>query len=157
MLQAVCGGDDLPNALARVRDTLADDRDRALVTEITTGTLRWLGALDCAAGGRHVADLTERALAGLGALDAVRLIGPDGLQSRSPVISFVIDGLHPHDICQMLDSFGVALRGGHHCAQPLMDFFGIAGATRASLTFYNNHADIDALLNGLAATIKKFT
>jgi cysteine desulfurase/selenocysteine lyase len=118
---------------------------------------RWLGALDCAAGGRHVANLTERALAGLGALDAVRLIGPDGLQSRSPVISFVIDGLHPHDICQMLDSFGVALRGGHHCAQPLMDFFGIAGATRASLTFYNNHADIDALLNGLAATIKKFT
>jgi cysteine desulfurase/selenocysteine lyase len=73
------------------------------------------------------------------------------------VISFSVDGLHPHDVCQMLDSFGVALRGGHHCAQPLMDFFDVAGTTRASLTFYNTQADVDAFLNGLDVTIKKLT
>jgi len=117
----------------------------------------WLTAVDTAAANQHVANLTERVLVGLGDLSAIRVIGPSGLQSRLPVISFVVDGVHPHDVCQMLDGFGVALRGGHHCAQPLMDFFDVTGTTRASLTFYNNQADVDALLNGLEATIKKLT
>lgn len=115
----------------------------------------WLTAVDTADASQHVAGLTERVLAGLGDLKPVRVIGPGGLQSRLPVISFAVDGVHPHDVCQMLDGDGVALRGGHHCAQPLMDFFDLTGTTRASLTFYNNQADIDALLNGLEATIKK--
>jgi len=116
---------------------------------------RWLTDIDNAAASEHVANLTERVLSGLGDIPAIRLIGPAGLQSRLPVISFVVDGIHPHDVCQMADGFGVALRGGHHCAQPLMDFFDVTGTTRASLTFYNNQADIDALLNGLETTIKK--
>ncbi|MEZ5477169.1 MAG: aminotransferase class V-fold PLP-dependent enzyme [Thiolinea sp.] len=62
---------------------------------------------------------------------------------------FEQEDLHPHDICQILDSHGVALRGGHHCAQPLLRFFGVAAAVRASLALYNTQADIDALLNGL--------
>jgi len=118
---------------------------------------RWLTDIDNAAASEHVANLTERVLSGLGDIPAIRLIGPAGLQSRLPVISFVVDGIHPHDVCQMADGYGVALRGGHHCAQPLMDFFDVTGTTRASLTFYNNQADIDALLNGLEATIKKLT
>jgi cysteine desulfurase/selenocysteine lyase len=118
---------------------------------------RWLTDIDNAAASEHVATLTERVLGGLNDIPAIRLIGPSGLQSRLPVISFVVEGIHPHDVCQMADGFGVALRGGHHCAQPLMDFFDVTGTTRASLTFYNNQADIDALLNGLEATIKKLT
>ncbi len=118
---------------------------------------RWLSEIDTAAASQHVVDLTERVLSGLGEMPAIRLIGPSGLQSRLPVISFCVAGLHPHDVCQMLDSYGVALRGGHHCAQPLMDFFDVTGTTRASLTFYNNLADVEALLNGLEATIKKFS
>ena len=65
------------------------------------------------------------------------------------VISFALDGAHPHDVCQILDGRGVALRGGHHCAQPLMDRFGLTGTARASLALYNDDTDIDALLSGL--------
>jgi cysteine desulfurase/selenocysteine lyase len=95
--------------------------------------------------------LTQRVLDGLNAVPATRLIGPAGLQGRVPVISFAIDGAHPHDICQILDGFGVALRGGHHCAQPLMDHLDLAGTTRASLALYNTDDDVDALLKGLDA------
>ena len=120
---------------------------------------RWLTETDTPDANLHVAHLTEQTLSGLADIadGRIRIIGPQGTQSRLPVISFTVDGIHPHDVCQILDSYGVALRGGHHCAQPLMDFFDITGTTRASLTFYNNQADVDALLNGLDAAIKKLT
>jgi cysteine desulfurase/selenocysteine lyase len=73
------------------------------------------------------------------------------------VISFHIEGAHPHDICQILDSHGVALRGGHHCAQPLMEAFDLTGTTRASLAVYNDKSDVDALLTGLEDAIRKLT
>jgi cysteine desulfurase/selenocysteine lyase len=88
-------------------------------------------------------------LDGLSIIRGARVLGPGGLQARAPVISFALDGAHPHDVCQILDDRGVALRGGHHCAQPLMDRFGLAGTTRTSLALYNDDADIDALLSGL--------
>jgi cysteine desulfurase / selenocysteine lyase len=118
---------------------------------------RWLAEVDTPEATLHVAKLAERTLSGLSDIKGIHILGPGGTQSRLPVISFSVDGLHPHDVCQMLDSFGVALRGGHHCAQPLMDFFDVAGTTRASLTFYNTQADVDAFLNGLDVTIKKLT
>ncbi len=111
--------------------------------------VRFLSALDWTAVSAHEMRLTQRLLDGLGRLRGARVIGPTGLQGRIPVVSFDIEGTHPHDICQILDGFGVALRGGHHCAQPLMDHLGLAGTTRASLALYNNDADIDALLSGL--------
>ena len=111
--------------------------------------VRFLSKLDWPAVSAHEMRLTQRLLDGLGRLQGARVIGPTGLQGRIPVVSFDIEGAHPHDICQMLDSNGVALRGGHHCAQPLMDHLGLAGTTRASLALYNNEADIDALLIGL--------
>jgi cysteine desulfurase/selenocysteine lyase len=113
--------------------------------------IRWLMALDWPAVAAHEMRLTQRVLDGLNAVPATRLIGPAGLQGRVPVISFAIDGAHPHDICQILDGFGVALRGGHHCAQPLMDHLDLAGTTRASLALYNTDDDVDALLKGLDA------
>ena len=76
----------------------------------------------------------------------MRVQGPPGTQARLGVVSFTVDGVHPHDVCQMLDEFGVCLRGGHHCAQPLMDALDLPATARASLAPYNDAADVDALL-----------
>ena len=65
------------------------------------------------------------------------------------MLSFVIEGIHPHDIGTVLDRQGIAVRTGHHCAQPVMDCFGVPATTRASLAFYNTAAEIDALAAGL--------
>jgi len=65
------------------------------------------------------------------------------------VLSFVIEGIHPHDIGTVLDRMGIAVRTGHHCAQPVMDRFGVPATTRASLAFYNTVQEIDALAAGL--------
>ncbi len=115
--------------------------------------LAWLCAQDLTGAARHEQRLTGRLIDGLDDIDnnrgLIRLIGPRELDNRLPVVSFAIEGLHPHDICQLLDGHGVALRGGHHCAQPLMDFFGLTGTTRASVALYNNDGDVDAFLNGL--------
>ena len=108
----------------------------------------WLATLDWQALGREEIRLTERLLGGLGGMAKVRVLGPLGTQGRLGVVSFTVDGVHPHDVCQMLDGFGVCLRGGHHCAQPLMDRFDLAATARASVALYNDDADIDALLAG---------
>jgi cysteine desulfurase/selenocysteine lyase len=115
----------------------------------------WLATLDWQALGREEIRLTERILDGLGGMAKVRVLGPSGTQGRLGVVSFTVDGVHPHDVCQMLDGFGVCLRGGHHCAQPLMDRFDLAATARASVALYNDDADIDALLAGLDATIRR--
>jgi cysteine desulfurase/selenocysteine lyase len=115
----------------------------------------WLATLDWQALGREEIRLTERILDGLGGMAKVRVLGPLGTQGRLGVVSFTVDGVHPHDVCQMLDGFGVCLRGGHHCAQPLMDRFDLAATARASVALYNDDADIDALLAGLDATIRR--
>jgi cysteine desulfurase/selenocysteine lyase len=88
-------------------------------------------------------------------LPGLTFLGPRALRERLPIVSFHLAGLHPHDACQILDEHGVAVRGGHHCAQPLMDFFGVAGAVRASLAPYNDDADVDALLAGLKDAMRK--
>jgi len=120
--------------------------------------VRWIEATDSDAIGTHLRGLTLRVIDGLAALgDRARLIGPGGSQSRYPVVSFVIDGAHPHDLCQVLDGHGVALRGGHHCAQPYMDHLGVTGTTRGSLALYNDESDLDALLNGLEDAIRRLT
>ncbi len=79
----------------------------------------------------------------------VRVLGPLDTHDRRGVVSFAIDGIAAEDICRFLDQRGVALRGGHHCAQPLLRAFGVAGAARASLAPYSIEADIDAVLEGV--------
>lgn len=112
---------------------------------------RWVSALDREGMAAHEMRLTGRMLDGLAAIKGARILGPTGLQARRGVVSFTIDGVHPHDLCQWLsDRFGVALRGGHHCAEPLMRRFQVPGCSRASLAPYNTDADIDALLQGVA-------
>jgi cysteine desulfurase/selenocysteine lyase len=115
----------------------------------------WLMRQDWATLAEHELRLTGRLLDGLGAMPAVRLFGPGGLQGRLGVVAFDVEGIHAHDVCQMLDGYGVALRGGHHCAQPLMERFEVAATARASLAPYNDDADVDALLSGLEDTIRR--
>ncbi|MDF1585023.1 aminotransferase class V-fold PLP-dependent enzyme [Marinimicrococcus flavescens] len=115
----------------------------------------WLSTLDWGALTEREMALTGRLLDGLSAIDGVRIQGPRGLQGRAGVVSFDVEDVHAHDVCQMLDADGVCLRGGHHCAQPLMDRFGLAATTRASIALYNDEADIDALLTGLEKTIAR--
>jgi cysteine desulfurase/selenocysteine lyase len=115
----------------------------------------WLATLDWTALGRQEIELTGRILEGLERLPGVEVIGPKGTQARIGVVSFAVDGVHPHDVCQMLDGFGVALRGGHHCAQPLMEAFDLPATARASLAPYNDAADVDALIRGLGSVIRR--
>lgn len=110
----------------------------------------WMQALDWTAAHDHEMALVQRLMDGLQKVDGTRLFGPASLQNRYPVVSFTLDGVHPHDVAQTLDSFGVAVRAGHHCAQPLMDRFDLDGTTRVSMAPYNDNTDIDALLAGVA-------
>jgi len=119
--------------------------------------LRWATGLDWEAAVTHMQRLTQRLLDGIGAVRGSRVVGPQGLQQRIGVVSFMLPGLHPHDVCQVLDGHGVALRGGHHCCQPLMDRFGIVGATRASVAPYSDDADVDAFLAGLDAVQRRLS
>jgi cysteine desulfurase/selenocysteine lyase len=117
--------------------------------------LRWSMAIDWAAATAHTQRLTERLLQGIGGVSGARIVGPTGLQARTGVVSFDLLGLHPHDVCQILDWHGVALRGGHHCCQVLMERFDLTGTTRASIAPYNDDADIDAFLHGLDDAIRR--
>jgi cysteine desulfurase/selenocysteine lyase len=115
----------------------------------------FMAKLDWAGVEAHEMALTQRLMDGLGRIAGARIIGPRGLQGRVPVISFVVDGIHPHDLAQILDQNGVAIRGGHHCAQPLMEHFDLPGTARASIAPYNDESDIDALLEGVAMAKRK--
>lgn len=97
--------------------------------------------------------LLEAARAALGAEDGVRILGDAA--ERASVVSFVVDGVHAHDVGQILDQEGVAVRVGHHCAQPVMDFFGVASTTRASFGAYNRESDVERLIGGVRA-VKSF-
>ncbi len=115
---------------------------------------KWMGGLDWTAAATHEMSLVQRLMDGLRRIDGTKVLGPAGLQNRYPVVSFMVDGVHPHDVAQTLDSFGVAVRAGHHCCQPLMDRFDLDGTTRASIAPYNDETDIDALLTGVAHAAK---
>jgi cysteine desulfurase/selenocysteine lyase len=113
-----------------------------------------LTGMDRAGARDHEATLLTRASEALGEIPGVRLVGtaPD----KVGVLSFVIDGVHPHDVGTILDSEGVAVRSGHHCAQPVMDFFKVPATTRASFAFYNTSEDVDALVRGVHRAIEIF-
>ena len=105
---------------------------------------------------KHEKDLTAYALNKFKQLDKVTLIGPKDNVDRGSVISFTIEGIHPHDVGQVLDQYGVAVRTGHHCAWPLMRKLGLVGTTRASFYIYNDEADVDALIDSVLQAQKYF-
>jgi cysteine desulfurase/selenocysteine lyase len=98
---------------------------------------------------RHELALTAAALEGVSALPGVRIIGPSSTDQRGGAVSFVVDGLHPHDVGQVLDDRGVAVRVGHHCAWPTCRRYGVPATTRASFYLYNDIADVEALVTGI--------
>jgi cysteine desulfurase / selenocysteine lyase len=110
-----------------------------------------LGAVE-----RYERELTEYAFGRLAELPYVRVLGPPA-DRRGGIISFDFDGVHPHDVAQLLDFDGVAVRAGHHCTQPVMDHFGLTATTRASFYLYNLPEDVDRLIEGLAKVHAKFS
>ncbi len=99
--------------------------------------------------GAHESALTEYALGRLAEVESVRVYGPLDTTDRGGVISFNIDSIHPHDAGTVLDQQGVAVRAGHHCAQPLMDRYGLAATTRASFYLYNTREEVDLLIDAV--------
>jgi cysteine desulfurase/selenocysteine lyase len=107
----------------------------------------YLQQLDWPGVAAHEADLLTYATARLAEIPGVRLIGT--AVRKASVISFTLEGAHPHDIGTILDQEGVAIRTGHHCTQPVMDFFNVPATARASFAFYNTRADIERLVAGV--------
>ncbi|MDX1630462.1 MAG: cysteine desulfurase [Thermoanaerobaculia bacterium] len=103
---------------------------------------------------RHEEELLEHATEELGRLPGVRLVGT--ADRKASVLSFVVEGVHPHDVGTILDREGIAVRAGHHCAQPAMDFFGVPATVRASFGCYNTHDEVDRLAAGIRRVQKIF-
>ena len=104
----------------------------------------------------HEQEITSYALQELGKLTGVHIVGPTTPENRGSAISFTIDGIHSHDIGQFLDDDGIAVRVGHHCAEPLHTHFGLSGTTRASFYIYNTLDEVDRLVDGITRVQKFF-
>jgi cysteine desulfurase/selenocysteine lyase len=109
----------------------------------------YLTELGMAAVHAHEQELTAYLLDGLATVSGLRIIGPPNMDHRGGAVSFVLDGIHPHDVGQLLDEHGVAVRVGHHCARPACLRYGVPATSRASLHLYTDAGDIDALITGL--------
>ena len=118
--------------------------------------LQYLTKVGLSAIHDHEIYLTKALLAGLEDINGLNIFGPKDLIDRGGTVSFTLDGIHPHDLGQFLDSKGVAVRTGHHCAWPLARKFKIQATTRASMYLYNDLSDIDALLSGIHDAKKFF-
>ncbi len=114
----------------------------------------YLSAIGMARIARYEAGLLDYATRAVGALPGVRLFGT--ASDKTGVLAFNVDTIHPHDLGTVLDHQGVAIRTGHHCAMPVMDFFGVAGTARASFAFYNTRAEIDQLVEAIRVAIRMF-
>ncbi len=104
----------------------------------------------------HEHDLTEYALERLAEVPGVTLMGPDDASKKGGVAAFTVDGIHAHDVAQILDSNGIAVRAGHHCAMPLHEICGITASARASFYLYNTRYEVDALIEGVYKAKKTF-
>lgn len=155
------GGGDMIHTVSFERSTYADVPQRF---EAGTPNIAGVVGLDAAiayvqavgldAISAHEAVLLDYATQALLELPGLRLLGADA--SRAGIASFVLKGIHPHDLGTILDTDGVAIRAGHHCAMPLMTRFGLPGTARASLALYNTPEDIDALVAALRKAQKLF-
>jgi cysteine desulfurase/selenocysteine lyase len=111
--------------------------------------VEWLDAVGLDAAHAHEAEVGAYALDRLADIPGLRVFGPPAGDDRVGIVSFVMDGVHAHDVSEILDRHAIAVRAGHHCAQILMDRLGVAATTRASLAVYNTREEIDRLIEGL--------
>jgi cysteine desulfurase / selenocysteine lyase len=116
----------------------------------------WLDELGMEAVGAHEHDVTLYALGRLEEVPGLTIYGPRDGEARGPAISFALEGVHPHDVAEILGRAGVCVRAGHHCAQPLMRKLGVAATSRASLGVHNTRADVDRLVDALAEVRRIF-
>ena len=116
----------------------------------------YLSELDLKAARAHEEALLGRALPALAEIDGLRILGPTEPSGRGSAVSFTVDGVHPHDVSQILDDRGVAVRAGHHCAWPLHRALGVQASTRASFYLYNTPDEVDALAEGIRTAQKFF-
>jgi cysteine desulfurase / selenocysteine lyase len=105
---------------------------------------------------RHEIEITSYGLEELRKLGFIKIFGPQCPEDRGGVISFVDDEIHPHDLAQFLDSMGVAVRAGHHCAQPLVKLLGVTSTARASFYIYNTSSEVDKLIEALKEARRYF-
>jgi len=97
----------------------------------------------------HEESLTAHALDALREMNGVHVLGPDTTKDRGGAVAFDVEGVHPHDVGQVLDELGIAVRTGHHCAWPLHRALGLQASTRATFYVYNTHAEVDAMADGI--------
>jgi cysteine desulfurase/selenocysteine lyase len=116
--------------------------------------IEYLGSLDFAAAQTHEQSLLKQATTAMADLPGLTIHG--NAPGKAAVISFTVDGIHPHDIATFLDAEGIAIRTGHHCCQPLMEHLGLTATARASFTFYNTTEEVDRLVEALQKTIACF-
>ncbi len=118
---------------------------------VALGTaIEYLGGLGMHDVRAHEKDITAYALDGLQSIPDLRIIGPSVPVERGATIAFALKGIHPHDVAQLLDERGIAVRAGHHCARPVCVHYGVPATTRASFGIYTTHEEIDALVRGVA-------
>ena len=157
------GGGEMIATVAMERSTYADIPHKfeagtpPIVEAVGLGAaVDYLSAIGMDNVRAHEEALTGYALEGLSTVSGLSVLGPRTAHNRGGAISFEIDGIHPHDISQVLDSRGIAVRAGHHCAKPAHKRFGVQSSTRASSYLYTTPQEIDALIDGLEYTKKYF-
>jgi cysteine desulfurase/selenocysteine lyase len=157
------GGGEMIATVAMERSTYADIPHKfeagtpPIVEAVGLGAaVDYLAAVGMDKIRAHEEAITAYALEGLTSLKGVTVLGPQDAESRGGAIAFEVDGIHPHDVSQVLDSRGVAVRAGHHCAKPAHKRFGVQSSTRASSYLYTTTSEIDALIEGLEYTKKYF-
>jgi cysteine desulfurase/selenocysteine lyase len=153
------GGGEMIDVVERERVTYNEPPHRfeagtpPIIEAIGLGAaIDWLTSQDRAAIATHEAALRDRAMAALRELNWVKLHG--AAPEKGAIVAFSVAGAHPHDVAQILDRQGVAIRAGHHCAQPLMERLGVTATARASFACYNRLAEVDALIEALHKTRK---
>jgi cysteine desulfurase/selenocysteine lyase len=157
------GGGEMIETVTMVKSTYAKAPHRfeagtpPIVEAVGLGAaVEYLSHIGMDAIHRHEQTITAYALEGLATIPGLTVLGPLDAESRGGAISFEIDGVHPHDVAQVLDSRGIAVRAGHHCARPAHARFGVQSSTRMSSYLYTTPTEIDALVEGLEYTRSYF-
>ena len=125
----------------------------AILEAIALGAaIDWISGFDRTAIAAHERELYDMALDGLKGVNALKVHGLT--EDKGAILTFSVDGMHPHDIAQILDKYGVAIRAGHHCAQPLMTHLGVSATARASFGIYNTAEEVDTFVEALSKTLR---
>ncbi len=157
------GGGDMIRTVSREKATWNDlpfkfEAGTPAYTEVTALAVAWdwLEELGFDAVRAHEQALVARTLSELEALGGITVFGPKDAESRGALVTFAVDGVHPHDVAEILGRSGVCVRAGHHCAGPLMDHLEVSSTTRASFAVHNSDEDVDRLLAALGEVRRIF-